>query len=409
MATASKPARSPRASRNAAAPSRQHPSRAVSPLLDQTVRYPPPDALRLFASGEARDAFLFTAIPRQIAASRVPHSAPASQSSSFVALSPSQTCSYAYVAGRATPRSHRPSPSPTRTHSSRSSPHAEPVKEVLLQKLAHFADQLAAQSAAQSAAQLSALSAVMQSFDTLHPARPPSQTASPTSPHATHHQSALNVLATAGVSLSSCFQSLACPLALHHRVAAHVSLGATQQSHQLALTSLAPLAFASPAPPALTMSFASPAHLAPFANRTASPQSGLHLAPFANRVASPQSGLLLAPLTVPPLSSLSSVTQLPSHLQYLQSAPRVASTVVAPTVPQPGPTSALHAVASLAATQPVTYPPFASLQFGAVEAKRASQVGASQAMGAQVACEEVQSVVCTQPAFLAKAPLVMCA
>ena len=141
----------------------------------------------------------------------------------------------------------------------------------------------------------------MQRFDPLIFARPSSQTASPTSPHASHRQSSLNILAIVGVSLSSCSQSLARTLALNLRFAAHVPLGATQQSHQLAHSSLAPLAYASLAPPALSLPIASPAHLAP----------------FLNHAVSSQWGLLLTPLTYPPLSSLSSVAQFPSHLQYL--------------------------------------------------------------------------------------------
>ena len=206
MASASTPARSLGASQAADAFS----SRTTSPQLDQTVCYPPHDALRLFASREACDVFSLNAAARQIAASRAPHSAPASQASSlFVALRPSQAGSTADLAGRAAPRSHRPSPSLTRTHSSRSSNRAEPAGETLLQTLARFADRLAAQSAAQSAAQLSVLSTIMQRFDTLHPARPPSQSASPTLPHASHRQSALDVRAPAGVPLSSCSQSIA--------------------------------------------------------------------------------------------------------------------------------------------------------------------------------------------------------
>ena len=198
MASASTPARNFRASQAADAFS----SRTASPQLDQTVRYPPPDALRLFSSGKRRDRFPLTAIARQIDAARAPTSAP--------------------------------SPSPTRTHSSRSSNRAEPAGEALLQTLARFADQLAAQSAAQSAAQLSVLSTIMQRFDTLHPARPPSQAASPTSPHASHRQSALDVRAPAGVPLSSYSQSIARPLPLNPRATAHVPLSAPQQAHQWA-------------------------------------------------------------------------------------------------------------------------------------------------------------------------------
>ena len=137
MATASTPARSPRASQEVDAPSSRPPSQQASHdaslQLDKTVRYSPPEPLHLVCSGGARDASSLTDIARQITASRAPHSAPSSQSSSFVALRPSQAGSTVELAGRAAPRAHRPSPSPSRTHSSRSSYRAEHAGEVLLQ------------------------------------------------------------------------------------------------------------------------------------------------------------------------------------------------------------------------------------------------------------------------------------
>ena len=105
ITTATTFARSPCASRDAAAPSSHRPSCAVSTLLDQSVRYLPLDALRLFTSCEARDAFSLTAIARKIAVYRAPHSEPASQSSLFVSLRPSQAGSTADLAGRAAMRS----------------------------------------------------------------------------------------------------------------------------------------------------------------------------------------------------------------------------------------------------------------------------------------------------------------
>ena len=179
MATASSPARSRHASREVDAPSSRPHSSDASPQLNDTVRYPPPDPLHLFSSGRARDAPILTAFARQIAASRAPHSAPASQSFSFVALRLSHAGSTSELAGRAVPRTRRPSPSSTRTDSSGSSLRVEPVEKVLLQTLAHFTEQLAAQSAAQSAAQLSALTTVMQRSETLHPATPPSRSRRP--------------------------------------------------------------------------------------------------------------------------------------------------------------------------------------------------------------------------------------
>ena len=225
MATASTPARSLSASQEVDAPSSKPPSRVSSPQLNATVRDPPPDPLNLFSSEGARDATSLTAIARQIAASRAPHSASASQSSSFVALRPSQAGSTAELTGRAAPRPRRPSPSPTRTDSSRSRSRAEPVGEVLLQTLAHFTEQLAAQSAAQSAAQLSALSTVMQRIETLHIAtapsrlrrparqpapasRSPSRRASP-SQRSSHRQTALHVNVLQGAPLPSTVRPLA--------------------------------------------------------------------------------------------------------------------------------------------------------------------------------------------------------
>ena len=108
MVTASTPARSRHASREDVATSSRPPSRDASPQLNATVRYPPPDPLHLFSSGGARDGTSLTAIARQITTSRAPHSVPSSQSSSFVALRPSQAGSTAELAGRAPPRPRRP-------------------------------------------------------------------------------------------------------------------------------------------------------------------------------------------------------------------------------------------------------------------------------------------------------------
>ena len=126
-------------------------------------------------------------------------------------------------------------------------------------------------------------------------------------------------------------------LALSACIASPVPLGTAQQSHQLASSPLSPYPLASPAPSAL-----------------------LALSP--NPAESPQSGHLLAPLALPSLS----LASLPSHLQYVlqysQSAPCVASTVVVPAALQPGTTSALYASAPL--------------QFEAAAVQPASQVGA---------------------------------
>ena len=169
---------------------------------------------------------------------------------------------------------------------------------------AQFSGQVIAQLAAQS----TALTSVMQRFETLHPATPPSRSRRPArqpipasrspsrraspSQRASHRQIALDADALQGVTLPF----PARPLALNPRATAHqltppahiaspVPLGAAQQSHQLAPFPLAPYPLASPAPSAL-----------------------LALSP--NPAKSPQSGHLLA------LPSLS-LASLPSHLQYV--------------------------------------------------------------------------------------------
>ena len=109
MATAFTPERNRHANQVANAPSSQPPSRVASPQLNATVRYPPPDPLRLFSSSGARDATSLAAIARQIVTALTQPSVPTSQSSSFVALRPSHTGSAADVATRAAPRSRRAS------------------------------------------------------------------------------------------------------------------------------------------------------------------------------------------------------------------------------------------------------------------------------------------------------------
>ena len=174
METVSTPACSRRPTEKDAARFSCLPSNAIA-RLDQTVRYLPPDALTLFSFGEARDVLSLTAAARQITAFRALHSAPASQSSSFVALRASQAGSTAELAGRAAPHSCRPSPFPSRNHSSRSNDRAEHAGTMLLQMFARFSDQVAAQLAAQSTAQTS----VMQRFETLHPTTSPSRSRRP--------------------------------------------------------------------------------------------------------------------------------------------------------------------------------------------------------------------------------------
>ena len=111
-------------------------------------------------------------------------------------------------------------------------------------------------------------------------------------------------------------------LALSARIASTVLLGAAQQSHQLAPSPLAPYPLTLPAPSALPALSSNPAE-------------------------SPQSGHLLEPLALPSVSLASLPTHLQYVLQYSQSAPSVASTVLVPAALQAGNTSALYASAPL--------------------------------------------------------------
>ena len=201
----------------------------------------------------------------------------------------------------------------------------------------------------------------MQRFDTLHQARSPSQAASPTSPHASHHQSALDVRARTGVPLSSCSQSIARPLPLNPCATAHAvlsapqqaykwatapcdaspgQLGVVQQTHRLVPTPLVRVTLASPislVPPVSLVLCESRASLV----SRASHESPALLAQSPNVPESPQSGHLLAPLALRSLSLALFSLNLQFVPQYSQSALHVASTVVVPPVPQPGTTSAL--------------------------------------------------------------------
>ena len=140
------------------------------------------------------------------------------------------------------------------------------------------------------------------------------------------------------------------------RIASPVPLGAAQQSYQLAPFPLAPYPLASPAPSALPALSPNPAEI-------------------------PQSWHLLAPLALPSLYLASLLSHLQYVLQYSQSAPRVASTVVVPAVLQLGTTSALYAPAPLqfeaASVQP------ASQVIAQFAGAYPSQAGAPLGMGAQ--------------------------
>ena len=126
MATAFTPARSRHASREVDAPTYQPPSRVASPQLNATVRFPP-DAYHFYSSSDASDSIFLTAAARRIAAVGAPLSAPTPKLPSSAALRQSKNSSPAErSAYRQAHRSRRPSPSPTRTHSSRFSASAGP-------------------------------------------------------------------------------------------------------------------------------------------------------------------------------------------------------------------------------------------------------------------------------------------
>ena len=427
MATASTPARCRCPSEEVAANASRPPSQA-SAHLDATVRFPPLKAFRLYGSSDARDSISLTSAARRIAAAGALLSAPTPQSPSPAALRQSQNSSPAERrVYRQAHRSRRFSPFPTRTHSSRFSARVGPAaEEVFANVVADLADQINAQSAAQIAAcsaltqQLAEMPAALQQSQ-LTPSHPPSRCASPTSSRPPSRQTVMDKRAPPGVPLRLTARSLA----LVSHAAADVLLGAAQQAHKLSL-------FARDASHVQLVAFQQAHQLAPPA-RIASPvplgaAQQLHQltsfplapyplvspAPFAlttlssNFAESPQSGLLLAPLALSPLS----VASLPSHLQYAlqysQSAPCVASTVVVPAALQPGTTSALYAPAprlsEAAAVQP-------ALQVGAQFAMcdQPLQVGATLVMGAQPSQGGAQYAAYAQLVAQVKAPFAVCA
>ena len=253
------------------------------------------------------------------------------------------------------------------------------------------------------------------------PSHPPSRRASPTSSRPPSRQTAMDIRAPPGVPLRSTARSLA----LDSHSAAHVLLGAAQQAHQLSLPArdashvqlVASQQAHQLAPPARIASLvpldaAQQSHqlatfpLAPYP--LASPAPSALPALSSNPAESPQSGLLIAPLAFPLLSVASLHSHLQYALQYSQSAPRVASTVVVPAALLPGTTSALYAPAprlsEAAAVQP-------ALQVGAQFAMCAQplQVGAPLVMGAQPSQGGAQYAAYAQPVEQVGAPFGVCA
>ena len=262
----------------------------------------------------------------------------------------------------------------------------------------------------------------MQSLETLHPAHspsllnciykpaiashPPTQRASLT-PQPLHPQNTSVSRVVAGAPLLFSSQFLERPLALDSHAVAHAPLGEAQQSQ---------LSAPSPLHNMCVQLGATPQHTLPSRVSFANLASSHALSASVNPAASLQSGLL--PLSRP----LSLQSHLLFPVQYSQSAPRVASTVVAPAALQPGTTSSFYAVAPVVATQPVALLPFAYDQYGAAsmqptpqagtpvvnDAHHAPQVEASLAMGAQAAYEVVHVAMCTQAAFVGGVPIATC-
>ena len=123
MATESTSMRSRHSSREEHASASHQPNRAALPQLDQTVRFALPDPMHQYTFGKACDSISLTAVARQIVAARTPLFAPTSLSSSVTRV-PSRV---EHRADRSPHHSRGPSPSPTRTHTSRSSLRAKPV------------------------------------------------------------------------------------------------------------------------------------------------------------------------------------------------------------------------------------------------------------------------------------------
>ena len=216
--------------------------------------------------------------------------------------------------------------------------------------------------------------AVLQS-SRLAPPHPRSRSASATILQPSHCRSARDADGFQGVTHSFTARpfardnlATAHQLALAARVASFVPLGAAQQSHQLAPSPLA------------RFLYASPTSLEPVVSRP-SLESALPVL-STNSAVSPQSGFLLASLALTALSAASLPSVIQYAPQYLQTAPRVASTVVVPASQQPGTKSALFVLTLLqfeaAAVQPASQVA-APLNMG----DHASKVGALLGMGAQ--------------------------
>ena len=252
----------------------------------------------------------------------------------------------------------------------------------------------------------------------------PSHWALPTASRPPSRQSALNARALTGVPLPFSAR----PLALDSRAAAHVPLGASQQAHQLAPTpcdaTYVPLGATAVTPAGLFSTRLRCTRVACVARVVCVPR--LDRVACVVRVAcaacasftsaeSLQPGLLFGPLTLHLFPSWQTARlhspNLQYTVQYSQSAPvRIASTVLVPAVPQPGPPSAIHALASLAAAQPAATPPSALFPFEAAAVQPVAQVGAIDFTRAHLIRKvEAHFAVCAHPVSQAGALRSECA
>ena len=380
----STPARSRRESRDEDAHAGSPPSRETA-HLDATVRFPPRNSLRLFASAEMRDLSSLASATRQISAARNRPDVPTSQASSFEVLRHSQMVSPAVSATRDEPRSRRNSP-PNQANSPRYPPpvtraaglhkaaHEDSAGHVLVQAVTQLAEQMAAQSAAQ----MSALSTIMSQFEEMRTAPAPSQPNQPTTAHQPARPSVFDVNALAGAPLSR-FPPPSALTPIPHADAYATMVAASRVNPQ----TTEPLAL----PKHSTVA----GHVIYPANES-NPQ---RVSPLAQPTPSAVPGAAVFALNQPTTHVLQ-----PS-LQYIsassQYAPvRVTSTVSGPSAPQPVAPSALHALAAFATAQPAAHSPTVISQI-------ASSAGAPFAVAQpeapfQAACAQFAVSAAAQPA-----------
>ena len=196
----STPTRSRRETRDEYAHAGSPPSRETA-HLDATVRFPPRDSLRLFASAEMRNLSSFTSAGRQISAARNRPAVPTSEASSFEVLCNSQMASPAESATHGEPRFRHNSP-PNQANPLRSPPPVARAEGPHENAHADSAGNVFVQAVTQLAEQMSALSTMMRQFEEMRVAKLPSQSNQSTSAHPPFRPSVVDVHALANAPFS---------------------------------------------------------------------------------------------------------------------------------------------------------------------------------------------------------------